>query len=986
LSNSQSKNKRAGRVHPLTKVIALVLCLCMLAFDIAYAAPTLSAPQTPAIIPEIPSQLGNLDEFHPGTVSRTIFYIQDAHDSIEAQEKIAALIRHLVESQDIKTVFEEGYEGPVPSDDYFGHLRDAETREKVSRVLLDKLAIGGAEYAHINRTSDYRLIGADRVDLHLENIEWYREAALRQNAIENDLKALEKHLRKLTDKFFPKELKEWMVWKKRLDAEKMDLLDYLKRLAALNPGAADKLLAGGSDLAYLIGAADIRESAAQKRLEAVDAKALFTEIEAFENAVAESFLDRPRDRDIFRNYKILQSLGRLNRLEISFAEYQAVRPVLESEPTRRLADFTARHSGQSLVVSRQWERNIRHALKFYELAEARDEAIRDALVSWSRDKGPDERSAVLVFGGFHRENIKKILQNEGWSYAVISPNLGAADESHARLYRNLMASGVRFMKAAATASRYYPIYVPGELYGRRHEIRAMIDRTAAKLGYPEASREELRMLTKPSALEVTAEPLRYSKDPYELWGENQRAVSAWRTGLWDLEGVKQAYLEYLRDDRVLTAVNSYRLEASIAALSDAEKTAFEEWGKSLPKKNGWITTAEVLKWSRGQVYKPACELWESLHSFIDRGIWDFQEEFRKTTDGLGKIREEMFRVINRHEAHVHGTGNDGTADASWLVPSPVLRYHWSLLNIMLENRLVTHFGIGYMRGVWGFSGPYDAVAYGPYFVVFKRSVPLFDGSDLKTRFDSPGYLRVAGSEHAIYLVPRALDAEFLRRGIEKALEFGILKTPEEARILHDKVMTYEELVTHEAFLDRILEGEMTPAQAMALAKDEKGPQDRRSELRGGEDFSNLGLKQPYLDDSLEAIRALSRTVYVDWIIPMYDEAGRIEKEDALRLKVIQLEVLRRRNPNFQWRIIAVDDATPGLASKNAVDKLIPVLAAEFPGAEIEKRIITDAVPAEEKTGPKGGAVLKGFRIAKDLGGADFIGYTDLDVSTNLFQT
>ena len=76
----------------------------------------------------VPSELGRVEESHAGTNGKTIVYIQDAHASIEAQERIAEIIVHLVSERGVHTVFEEGYEGPVPSDDLFGFIEDDASR------------------------------------------------------------------------------------------------------------------------------------------------------------------------------------------------------------------------------------------------------------------------------------------------------------------------------------------------------------------------------------------------------------------------------------------------------------------------------------------------------------------------------------------------------------------------------------------------------------------------------------------------------------------------------------------------------------------------------------------------------------------------------------------------------------------------------------------------------------------------------------------
>ena len=148
------------------KCVALFLCISqVLVGSPAYPS---EIPKTALLNPpgiqvefKIPARLGNLEEFHtalcPETASKanctakTVIYIQDAHDSLEAQENIAKLIHTLVAKYGVKTVLEEGYEGPVPTDKYFGTIQDPKVRQKVAYFLMDKFRLGGAEYAHNTR-------------------------------------------------------------------------------------------------------------------------------------------------------------------------------------------------------------------------------------------------------------------------------------------------------------------------------------------------------------------------------------------------------------------------------------------------------------------------------------------------------------------------------------------------------------------------------------------------------------------------------------------------------------------------------------------------------------------------------------------------------------------------------------------------------------------------------------------------------------------
>jgi len=184
-----------GRFERQATAVLVIVAFAL--FDVSRYATQAYASPSPKIIEStpapfsIPKELGTVDEIYRGewgagnrerrneSVSRSpsgrydssprgvpvarhdrmVVYIQDAHDSLEAQENIAKIIQHLVVTQGVKTVFEEGYEGQVPTDKFFGFIKDPTIRQKVSYFLLDKLRIGGAEYAHINRHSrlDHRL-------------------------------------------------------------------------------------------------------------------------------------------------------------------------------------------------------------------------------------------------------------------------------------------------------------------------------------------------------------------------------------------------------------------------------------------------------------------------------------------------------------------------------------------------------------------------------------------------------------------------------------------------------------------------------------------------------------------------------------------------------------------------------------------------------------------------------------------------------------
>jgi len=418
---------------------------------------------------KIPSQLGTLEEFRPAdclkkrdseTCSpKTVIYIQDAHDSLEVQENIAGLIQTLVSKYGVKTVLEEGYEGPVPTDYYFGAIQDSQVRRKVAYFLMDKLRLGGAEYAHITRfdsassrspsvgrkkdeRSDFKLIGADSLKLHRENIKSYQESAKHREETAEDLREIEAQLRKLTQLYFTQELRKWMEIKEKLDQNKIDLLNYLKRtqvlfLKDIRFGPFRKAY---PNISLLLSAAETQDPKVLRQLKtSVNYKTLFQEINRLEDDYAETHLAQERDRQVFRYYKLIQLLKRLNNIEVTEEEYAAVKETLHLMNTGDVAQFIAAQTGQSLVLSRLWENSIQSAVQFYEIARERDGSIQSRLEEYASNDDP--APVVLVYGGFHKGQIKELLEQTDLTYAVVCPRMSAVSPKHQIYYQQLMHMG-----------------------------------------------------------------------------------------------------------------------------------------------------------------------------------------------------------------------------------------------------------------------------------------------------------------------------------------------------------------------------------------------------------------------------------------------------------------------------------------------------------------------------------------------------------------
>lgn len=435
--------------RPSVRILSFLLCLGLAQGQVlgAEAGLPLTArsgsnqhPRQPAF--ELPKELGSVEVIHEAGGPR-VYYIQDAHDSLEAQENIAKIIHFLTAQQGVRTVLEEGYEGPVPTDQFFSIFKDPGTREKAAYFLMDQLRMGGAEYAHITRRDDFQLIGADSFDLHAENLEWYKKTAEVRAQAEEDLRAVRNEIEALAQKQFPKEVKEALRLKERFDRQEVPLAEYLKRLP-LEQGH------GYPHIEKVLAITALPRDRAEDALDENFAMNLFEEMDRAEDSAASGRLTTAQHFKIYRFYKSVRLLERLLRIEISSRELPLAVRAAEELKTAEAARFLSEFSGQPIILSNRWEKQIRYAFEFYKAAEKRDRFLEKKL------RAAEFERAVLVYGGFHKDAVTEILRKHGFSYAVIRPRIQEISPKHQMLYKRLMAGQIHDFETPFMAARAAP--------------------------------------------------------------------------------------------------------------------------------------------------------------------------------------------------------------------------------------------------------------------------------------------------------------------------------------------------------------------------------------------------------------------------------------------------------------------------------------------------------------------------------------------------
>lgn len=478
------KNKAKQGRRSFYRVTAVFIILFFILTDLLHYVPSVHA--NPGFVDDgvsapsalVPENVGRVEESFQGSSGKTIFFIQDAHDSLEAQENIARVIGKLVKENGVTTVFEEGYEGPVPTDKFFGFIKNSKVKQKVSHFLLDKLRIGGAEYAHINREADFKLVGVENLKLYGQNIRHYQEVSKLRRENNEDLKELLAQISSLADRYFPKNLKVWIRINERFSDGTLPLLNYLKEIQVLYHKGSPKRFVEQFDEKYpaisiLLAAENSRDPALIGQLNKMDFKEVFGEIFRLEQGVSAAYLRLERDRLIFNYYQALRLLLKLNQIKLTQPEYEAMSETLNGFKTQELADFVVSLTHRPLVLSKGWERNIKSAVTFYEVAQERDRSIDRHLGGFLHN--PEESTAALVFGGFHASAIKEILRAHQISYHIISPRIDSMNERHQGYYKYLMSGGQYSFETPfflTQASRPPSIYFLAAMLGDDAPIRS----------------------------------------------------------------------------------------------------------------------------------------------------------------------------------------------------------------------------------------------------------------------------------------------------------------------------------------------------------------------------------------------------------------------------------------------------------------------------------------------------------------------------------
>ena len=489
------------RRHILYRIMALTVCLTFISQSIGPVAgaesaykPSLSSGSSSIDIAsvKIPANIGEVIDSSKGSIDKTVIHIRDAHCDYSAQSSISGLIGYLHDNYVVDLVALEGGSGDYDLS-VFTDIKDTTLREKVADYFVRQGEVNGAESYALNNPAKVILYGIEEPSLYVENLNAYRNslkfkdkaiAILKSMALDiskdknriypADFRELDKKMRLFKEekigfeeyasaiaayakknsidmskypnigKFYEAVDSENGVNMKEAERDRNILIDmlnkrlprkYLEELVAKTVAFNDEEIPASEYYPYLLAKAElcgigldnmpnlIKYTHTTKKANDVNKKSLEREFKALEEKMCSTFLKTDEERSLRaldRKVFILDRLFSIGLVKDDWDYYIAHRDEFDTKEFASLNDYR-----QDME-------------KFYELSLKRDDIFLKIIAGkLNKEK---QKNIILVTGGFHQDNLKKLFQDKGYSYVEVLPKIEKTEGENP--YFRLLSGGM----------------------------------------------------------------------------------------------------------------------------------------------------------------------------------------------------------------------------------------------------------------------------------------------------------------------------------------------------------------------------------------------------------------------------------------------------------------------------------------------------------------------------------------------------------------
>ncbi len=475
----------------------------------------------------LPVRLGEIMSQFKGPLDKTIIHIRDAHCDYSAQHSIAGMVGYFRDTYGVDLIALEGGTGDYDLS-VFTDIKDKELREKVADYFVQQGEVNGAEFYAINNPEKVTLYGIEDPALYIENLKAYRNSLKFKDKALAILGSMAEEISKQKDRIYPSGFRE-LDKKMRLFKEdrigfepyavaiaayaknnNMDISEYpnierfyyvMDRESGINMKEAERERNILIDLlnkqlskryleelvvktvefndgnmpveeyyAYLLDKARLcgigldkmqqllKYADTAKETKTVDKKALEKEFKALEEKMCASFLKTSEERALCALDKKVFILNRLFSVGL-------VKDDWDYYVTHR-KDFDIKEFAPLNGYRMDME-------KFYELSLKRDDIFMNNIAG--KLENEEQKNIILVTGGFHQDNLKRLFMDRGYSYIEVLPKVGGADGESP--YFRLLSGGADPITKAVSESRsnlQIASYLSGELGQNKEAFRLAV--------------------------------------------------------------------------------------------------------------------------------------------------------------------------------------------------------------------------------------------------------------------------------------------------------------------------------------------------------------------------------------------------------------------------------------------------------------------------------------------------------------------------------
>ena len=451
----------------MKKIICILLVQALVIMNTGFADIGKTGKPTMPESVSIPKDMGTVVESHQGTNGKLVIHIQDAHCNYEAQTNIARILEHTIKKYGVDLACVEGADGVVDTA-WFKNFPDAKTCKEAADHFMKKGKLTGAEFLSITKNYPFTMYGVEDRELYAKNYVSFLESYPHKESFKSFCADVKGALRQLKRYIYTKELAELDSAVTRHEEEKTELAEYVAYLKDLSASCSVdigtysnlKLLTESLRLEKEIdfdAANSERESFLEENVgknsappaekypnfarymnylrvyESIDTRKLFDEIDILVRALKEGMFANSDQRvldTLWTDINIMIGIADAAIVNKDYAYYLANKDNFDPESFTDFINEKAADLGLAINVEnppQDFRHTFRNLINFYMFGVERDKALVKNMINGMRGKRTDR--AVLITGGFHTEGIKKLLEKDGYSYAVVAPLITKDAES-----------------------------------------------------------------------------------------------------------------------------------------------------------------------------------------------------------------------------------------------------------------------------------------------------------------------------------------------------------------------------------------------------------------------------------------------------------------------------------------------------------------------------------------------------------------------------